>query len=144
MRLPSGAIRSQFIDVNDVTPTVYDLLGIAPPPVFDGVTQMPMHGASFRAVLSSATAPPPRDRQVYELRGNRAIWHDGWKAVTIRAASGNYDDDEWQLFDLRNDPAEAINVAGKHRIARGRCSSSGGPKPSGGISLSAGRGRGGQ
>jgi arylsulfatase len=109
-----GAIRPQFVDVNDVTPTVYDLLGIAPPTVFDGVDQMPLHGASFRALLSSASAPPPRDRQVYELRGNRAIWHDNWKAVTVRAASGNFDDDRWELYDLANDPAEAIDVAAKH------------------------------
>jgi arylsulfatase len=109
-----GAIRTQFIDVNDVTPTVYDLLGITPPPVFDGVAQMPMHGASFRPVLSDAGAPPPRDRQVYELRGNRAIWHNGWKAVTVRARSGNFDEDRWLLFDLNTDPAEAIDVAGKH------------------------------
>jgi arylsulfatase len=109
-----GDIRAQFIDVNDVTPTVYDLLGITPPSVFDGVPQMPMHGASFRAVLSDASARPPRDRQVYELRGNRAIWHDGWKAVTVRDSSGNFDDDRWLLFDLRSDPAEAIDVADKH------------------------------
>jgi arylsulfatase len=109
-----GAIRTQFIDVNDVTPTVYDLLGITPPQVFDGVAQMPMHGASFRPVLSDAGAPPPRDRQVYELRGNRAIWHNGWKAVTVRARSGNFDEDRWLLFDLNTDPAEAIDVAGKH------------------------------
>ena len=51
---------------------------------------------------------------MYELRGNRAIWHDGWKAVTVRAPSGNFDDDQWQLFDLANDPAEAIDVSGKH------------------------------
>lgn len=109
-----GGIRAQFIDVIDVTPTVYDLLGITSPSVFDGVPQMPMHGASFRAVMSDVAAPAPRDRQVYELRGNRAIWHDGWKAVTVRAPSGSFDDDEWLLFDLKNDPAEAIDVAEKH------------------------------
>jgi len=141
-----GAIRSQFIDVNDVTPTVYDLLGMAPPAVFDGVPQMPMHGASFRALLSSATAPPPRDRQVYELRGNRAIWHDGWKAVTVRAASGSYDDDEWQLFDLRNDPAEAINVAANHqdRVRAMQQLWWAEAERQGVLPLTAGRGRGGQ
>jgi arylsulfatase A-like enzyme len=109
-----GESRTQFIDVNDVTPTVYDLLGIKPQAVIDGVPQMPIHGASFRAVLSDRNAPPPRDRQVYELRGNRAIWHNGWKAVTVRAASGEFDDDRWQLYDLSSDPAEAVDVAGKH------------------------------
>ena len=109
-----GAIRTQFLDVNDVTPTICDLLGVTPPAVFDGVPQMPMHGASFRAVLSDSKAPPPRDRQVYELRGNRAIWHNGWKAVTVRAPSGNFDDDRWQLYDLNTDPAEATDVADKY------------------------------
>jgi arylsulfatase A-like enzyme len=113
-RLTERGTRRQFIDVNDVTPTVYDLLGIKPPTVVDGVAQMPMHGASFRAALSEADAPSPRDRQAYELRGKRAIWHDGWKAVTVRATSGNFDDDQWQLFDLSTDPAEAVDIAAKH------------------------------
>lgn len=114
-RLPdAGSLRSQFIDVTDVTPTVYDLLGIGPPATIDGVPQMSLHGVSFRSALFDAAAPPARDRQAFELRGNRAIWHDGWKAVTERAASGNFDDDEWRLFDLTSDPAEAINVADRH------------------------------
>jgi arylsulfatase A-like enzyme len=109
-----GGLRSQFVDVIDITPTIYDLLGIAPAAVVDGVEQMPLHGASFRAAIASADAPPPRDRQVYELRGNRAIWHDNWKAVTLRAASGDFDEDTWQLYDLENDPAEAIDVSAQH------------------------------
>jgi arylsulfatase A-like enzyme len=109
-----GAIRTQFLDVVDVTPTVYDLLGITPPGTFAGVEQMPFHGASFRAALFDGAAPPPRDRQAYELRGNRAIWHNGWKAVTLRAPSGNFDEDRWLLFDLANDPAEAIDVSAQH------------------------------
>ena len=109
-----GGLRSQFIDVIDITPTVYDVIGITPAAVVDGVEQMPMHGASFRAAIAGADAPPPRDRQVYELRGNRAIWHDGWKAVSIRAESGDFADDTWQLFDLANDPTEAIDVSADH------------------------------
>ena len=113
-RITERGIRGQFVDVNDVTPTVYDLLGIAPPTVVDGIAQMPMHGASFRPVLANASAPGPRDRQAYELRGNRAIWHANWKAVTIRATSGKFDEDRWQLFDLTTDPAEAVDVAAKY------------------------------
>jgi arylsulfatase A-like enzyme len=69
--------------INDVTSTISDLLGVKPPTVFDGVPQMRMHGAGFRAVRSGANAPPPRDRQCTNCAAT-AIWHNGWKAVTVR------------------------------------------------------------
>ena len=35
-----GAIRNQYVNVSDITPTVYDLAGITPPKEIDGVKQM--------------------------------------------------------------------------------------------------------
>ena len=29
------------------------------------------------------SAPPPRRTQYWETFGHRAIWHDGWRAVTL-------------------------------------------------------------
>ena len=68
-----GAIRSQFADVMDLTPTVLEIAGIKAPDVFQGITQMPMHGKSILAVVRDAKALAPRDTQAFELRGERAI-----------------------------------------------------------------------
>jgi arylsulfatase len=109
-----GAVRSQFLDVIDITPTVLDITGVRAPSVFAGVPQMPIHGASFRAVLGDARAPAPRDTQVFELRGERAIYHDGWRAVSVHAPGTSYDQDRWELYDDTHDYAEAHDLAAQY------------------------------
>ena len=44
---PDRTPRRQFHHVNDVAPTVYELLGISPPEVVDGHAQDPIDGVSF-------------------------------------------------------------------------------------------------
>jgi arylsulfatase A-like enzyme len=47
-----------------------------------------MDGASLMYSFNNAAAPNAKERQHYEMFGNRAIWVDGWKA-RIRADSRN-------------------------------------------------------
>jgi arylsulfatase len=109
-----GAVRSQFLDVIDVAPTVLDVAGVTAPTIFAGVPQMPIHGASFLDVLRDARAPAPRDTQVFELRGERAIYHDGWRAVSVHAPGTPYDQDRWELYDDTRDFAEAHDLAAQY------------------------------
>jgi DNA-binding IclR family transcriptional regulator len=50
--------RPQFLHVNDVVPTIYDLLGITPPRVVNGISQDPMDGASFASTYERGRALP--------------------------------------------------------------------------------------
>jgi arylsulfatase len=109
-----GAIRSQFVHTIDITPTVVDVVGIEAPPTFAGVPQMPMHGASILATWRDARAPNPRDTQVFELRGMRAIYHQGWRAVAKHTNGTPYEDDVWELFEVGRDFAEAENLAARY------------------------------
>src|SRR5262249_9380245 len=77
-----GSIRSQFVDVIDITPTILDVTGVVAPGVYQGVKQMPLHGKSIAPTFRDAKAPNPRETQYFELHGHRALWHNGWKAVT--------------------------------------------------------------
>ncbi|MCL2533693.1 MAG: arylsulfatase, partial [Nocardiaceae bacterium] len=45
-----GEVRDRYINVCDVTPTVYELLGVDPPLLVGGVPQRPLEGVSFRPV----------------------------------------------------------------------------------------------
>ena len=53
--------------------------------------------------------------------GNRAIYHEGWMASTTPVnvqwnppgKSKLPTDYKWELYDLRNDPAQTKNLAGK-------------------------------
>ena len=48
------------------------------------------------------------------MLGSRAIWHDGWKAVTNHPTiSGwsHFNDDEWELYHTEVDRSELHNLA---------------------------------
>lgn len=44
---PDATAHSQFLHVNDVVPTIYDILGITSLEVVDGHAQDPIDGVSF-------------------------------------------------------------------------------------------------
>ena len=44
-----------------------------------------MDGVSMRTPSTTPMRRTGRKRQYYEMFGNRAIWVDGWKAVTLHA-----------------------------------------------------------
>ena len=46
----------------------------------------PVTGISMRYTLAGAEASRPKDVQYYEMMGHRAIYSDGWKAVTRHTA----------------------------------------------------------
>lgn len=122
----SGSVRGQYGHVVDVVPTVLSLLGLEPPAELDGVPQLSLDGTSLRPVLDDPTAPDVRTSQYYECWGSRAMYRDGWKAVTDHVnqltkaerdaivGSHRFEDDVWQLFDTRNDPTEQVDLATTH------------------------------
>jgi len=111
---PDRTPRPQFHHVNDVVPTVYEILGIRPPKVVDGFEQDPIDGVSFAYTFDSATAPGRKSTQFFDIMGSRGIYHDGWMASTFGPRTPwvaemiditNWDpmQDKWQLFDTRKD-----------------------------------------
>lgn len=111
---PDNTPRTQFTHVNDVVPTIYEILGITPPKVVNGHDQDPIDGVSFAYTFDDADAPEQKTTQYFEVMGSRGIYHEGWMANTfgprapwiaepIDLASWNPIQDAWQLFDTRND-----------------------------------------
>jgi hypothetical protein len=52
--------------------------------------------------------------QYSEFNGNRSFYRDGWKLVTLHKPGEPYDDTEWELYNIRADPTERDDLAGKH------------------------------
>jgi arylsulfatase len=75
-----GGLRTQFHHVIDIVPTIYDIVGIAPPTHVNGIEQMPLHGTSMAYSFNAADAPSTHTSQYFEILGNRAIYADGWMA----------------------------------------------------------------
>ena len=80
---PDKTPRSQFHHVNDIVPTIYDLLGIKPPKVVNGFAQDPIDGVSMAYTFADAKAPGRKHIQYFDNNGSRGIYHDGWYACTF-------------------------------------------------------------
>jgi len=114
-RIPDpGGLRDQFCHVIDVVPTIYDALGVTPPDLYRGTPQMPVSGTSFLPSVTNPDAPPPRRVQYFEMMGHRAIYADGWKAVTRHQSGTSFDDDQWELYHLAEDRSECHDLAAEH------------------------------
>ncbi len=117
-----GAIRTQFAHVNDIAPTIYDILGIKFPDTVDGVVQAPIDGVSFAPSFYDANAPSQHHVQYFEIVGNRSIYQDGWLAGAAHHSSfanqagklGGYDEDRWELYNVDEDFSETHDLADRH------------------------------
>jgi arylsulfatase len=108
-----GGLRHQFHYVTDIAATVYDAIGVTPPDVYRGYEQMPLAGTSMRYLFDAdgAEAEGQRRVQYFEMGGHRAIYADGWKAVTRHQPGTPYDDDRWELYHVAVDRSECDDLA---------------------------------
>jgi arylsulfatase len=114
-----GEVRNQYHHISDIAPTIMQAAGVTVPAEYHGVEQQPMDGVSMIYAFDNADAPNAKERQYYEMFGNRAIWVDGWKAVTLHAnrmpwdvnVTLPFDEDEWELYHVAEDFSEHTNVA---------------------------------
>jgi len=111
----AGTKRDQFVNVSDITPTIYELLGVSPPEKFKGIEQMPVTGDSFASTLADPQAPATNTLQYFENGGSRAliveqegVW---WKAVARHQHGVDFDDDQWELYRLSDDMSEHDDLA---------------------------------
>ena len=112
-----GEIREQYHHAIDIVPTILDCLGVVAPDSIKGHTQAALDGVSMRYSFEDASVPTARPTQFYSMLGSRAIWHDGWKAVTTHptiSGWGHFNDDEWELYHTDTDRAEVHDRAAEH------------------------------
>ncbi len=114
-----GEIRSQYHHISDIAPTIMEAAGIERPDEYHGIKQQPFTGIPMNYSFDNADAPNAKKRQYYEMFGNRAIWEDGWKAVTLHAnrmpwdisKMGDFEDDVWELYHVSEDFSESTDLA---------------------------------
>jgi arylsulfatase A-like enzyme len=109
-----GEIRHQFCHATDIVPTMYQCLGVDLPEEVKGYKQIPLEGVSLRSTFESADMPTPKETGFFSMLGSRAIWHKGWKAVSVHPtifAWGNYEHDRWELYNTEEDRTEMNDLA---------------------------------
>ena len=70
---PDPTPRPQFHHVNDVVPTIYEILGITPPRTVNGVEQDPIDGVSFAYSFDDPKAKGQLLTQYFEVMGPRDL-----------------------------------------------------------------------
>ena len=121
---PDHIPRAQFHHVNDIVPTLYEIIGISPPKVVDGFRQDQIDGVSLAYTFKDAKAPTRKHVQYFDNNGSRAIYQEGWIAATfgplvpwLPGAPGLADwdsaRDRWELYDITKDFSEANDLAAK-------------------------------
>ena len=122
---PDGEMRAQFLHVNDIAPTIYDLLDIPHPEVVNGFDQDPIDGISFAATFTNSEAEINKKTQFFDNNGSRGVYHEGWFASTFGPlypwlnaqkdlADWNSDEDVWQLYNLDNDFSQAVDLSAEN------------------------------
>ena len=113
VRFPSrfrpGHVDADHMVLNvDLAPTLLELAGV--PPISG------LHGRSFVPLLDRREVPW-RDAFLYEyyeypaahcVRKNRGVRTDRWKLIHFFEQP-----EEWELYDLKTDPDETVNLAGR-------------------------------
>ena len=107
----AGSVRSQYVHVIDVFPTLLELAGLPTPQRVNGVDQKRLEGFSFAATLTDGDAVIGRQLQYYEMLGSRALWHEGWMAVTWHKPGTDWEQDRWELYHQDRDFAQAKDLA---------------------------------
>lgn len=119
---PDKKPRSQFYHVNDIVPTIYDVLGITPPKEVNGFSQDPIDGVSMAASFTNSLAPENKHVQYFDNNGSDGIYQDGWYACTfgplipwLNAQPGlaewDSSKDTWELYDLTKDFSQMHDLA---------------------------------
>ena len=122
---PDAMPRAQFHHCNDVVPTIYEILGLTPPNVVNGIPQDPIDGVSFAYSFDDPKAKGRLLTQYFEIMGSRSIYHDNWMASAFGPRTPwipgmppgirewTPDKDTWELYNLAEDWTQANDLAAK-------------------------------
>lgn len=112
-------VRTQYHHIIDIMPTLMHLADVAMPEEINGVAQQPLDGVDMSYAISEASEQTHRSRQYYEVWGNRAVYDNGWLAVTIHnnimpwqvPIPADPENDVWRLYDLNHDFSASRDLA---------------------------------
>ena len=100
-KIKSGSESDQIAAFWDFLPTCAELLDVQPPAGIDGISILP-------TLLGRPQQQKQHDYLYWELNGQQAVRMGDWKAVRLKP------DQKIQLFNLKTDIGEKIDVADQH------------------------------
>ncbi len=110
----SHNFRRQYLHVTDVLPTLCEMVGLDMPTHRHGKELKTLAGTSFVHTFEEPDSESRHTEQYYETQGHRGMYQDGWEVVALHHPLTPFSDEEWELFNLAEDPTEANNLADAH------------------------------
>ena len=109
----AGRMNHSFFHVRDIMPTILDLADVAHVEQFNDRKVKPMQGRTVLDLFEGNIATPYAEaNQVgYELFGQKAYFVGDWKILWMPKPYGL---GEWELFNLKQDPAELNDLSKQH------------------------------
>lgn len=110
----AGTISHANLHVMDFVPTFLESAGVEHPALREGGKFAPPQGKSMWPLLAGQSQATRTDADWlgWELFGNRAIRQGDWKLLYLLKGAGGAGD--WELFNLREDPAELHDLSAKY------------------------------
>jgi arylsulfatase len=107
---PKGGINGGLMHVADLMPTLLEIAGAMYPKTRGGRELPPLMGKSWVPVLAGKAESPrtEKDYLAWEIFGNHAVRQGDWK---LRWEWKPFGKGEWELFNLKDDPAERKDLA---------------------------------
>ena len=107
---PEGSINHSVMHIADIMPTLLEVAGTKYPDSRNGKELPVINGKSWVSLLGGKTDTLRTDQDYlgWELFGNQALRQGDWK---IRWQYKPFGTGGWELFNLKEDPAERIDRA---------------------------------
>lgn len=115
----SGRLSNAVTHIMDIAATILKAADVSYPDTYEGKALAPLQGKNLQPVLDASrdAVRQPTDWLGWELFGNRAIREGDWKLLWLCKP---YGPGKWQLYDLKDDPAEMKDVADDYPQVRDR------------------------
>ena len=113
-QLPSDTVLNQYHHAIDVLPTLLNMIDADMPDRVEDQVPLPIQGQSFAYAFDNPNAPTVKEYQYYETLGDRAVWVNGWKAVTRHKAGTPFENDVWELYHAAADFSEINDLSGEY------------------------------
>jgi len=112
VKRPAGSINHGVMHVADFMPTLLEVAGTSYPKSMGGKELHPLIGKSWGPMLAGQvdSVRTDKDYLAWEIFGNRAVRQGDWK---LRWEWKPYGTGEWELFNLKADPAERNDLSAK-------------------------------
>ncbi|SDW32424.1 arylsulfatase [Lutibacter oricola] len=103
-----NVLKKDVASIIDVLPTIVDISNTSYPLSYNGNKIQPMEGLSLMPVFKGENLN--RDEWFMEHGSNKAYRKGNWKVAWSKDKDGK----KWELFNLKKDPTEQIDVAVKY------------------------------